>query len=210
MDAPMIRRALFEPFDKTQDKLREFRELRTIAGNDPVREEVLRLADLMNTLVGKKWLALKKCLTSLRGYLSRGASLQWDRNEGILLCRALCRGDLLVALAKVAGPLHKTWPDDSEIEAYEILSRTRKNCRKLCADDLSRMLDLSDEFHYSGNHQLADKLLKGYRLACLKNPRLRQPEPDGIFGLPMHAFIDALDDDYDDDEPFFPEQLDLF
>ncbi len=185
-------------------------ELRELVKGEPVREDVLRLADWMWTLAGEEWLAFEKFARVLKGYLSRAAAEQWDLDDGLLLCRALHRGGFLVALGKVAEPLHRRWPGHSEIHAYELLSRARNNGRMLRPEDAWEFLVLSREFKKAGKHELAKDLSRGYRLASEKVGTRMPEESREIFELPRSLFLEEMDEDDDDDDPFFPEQLDLF
>ncbi len=187
-------------------------DLRAVAGKErlPVRADVLRLGEWMHTFQGMEWNELGRCVRTIKGYLSRAASLEWSRKEGLLLCRALHRGGFLVALERVAGPLKKKWPDQLEIEAYELIARTRNNGRRLRPGDGMRMRELTDALEGGGNHLLADSLHKGYRLAC--DQGLERPEiHGGIFGLPVDYESEIFEDlDDDDDDESLPTQLDLF
>ncbi len=200
-------------FELPPARTREFaRELRAAVGKEkkPAREDVLRLTDWMNSCTGQEWLLLCQCVRTIKGYLSRAGELRWDRDEGLVLCRALHQGGFLVALARVVGPLRRKWPDDPLIEAYELVSRTRDNGRFLVRGDGGRMLELANALEDSGNPLLVRTLQEEYNRAVARGQERPGKFPVNIFDLPLEQFFDFDDDDNDDDDSFSPKQLDLF
>lgn len=144
-------------------KRKEFEDDLRKAGTDrPVREEVLRLADWIVNFPNMEWKALRQCLDLLKKYMSRTAAMDWSRDEGLLLCRAFFNIHLLVALGKLTASLRKAYPDDSRIEAYELLSRTRNSCRLLNESDMDRMQDLAEEMSQAGDTELSEALYETY------------------------------------------------
>ena len=189
----------------------ELRQL--VKKNKPLRDDLLRLADWITSFEGVEWMALSRCLKVMKGYLSKGAGQQWDKEEGLRLCRGFLKAGLLVPLAKVADRLHKKWPDHPEIEAYELVGRSRNKGRRLFHEDAVRMIQLAQQFRGFGGGYLADALRKGAEHLSERRGFSGGLQADHlqsmIFDI-IERFEGGFDDDDDEnDAPFF-EQQDLF
>ncbi len=144
-------------------KRKEFEKtLQELATALPQKADVLRLSDWVISFMGEEREVLRQVLLGLKKYMSKATELDWSRDEGVLVCRMLNAIGNLVALGKLARLLRKKWLHDLEIEAWEIIGRSRHGARRLSERDLERMLDLIDELGKTGNSDLINVLQDVY------------------------------------------------
>lgn len=170
------------------------RELLAVAAAQDVdRNEFIRLMSWMLSFDGEQWLALKEICQLLKKYFSRAAQLEWGRDEGLSICKALDRAGLPTALARCSAQLHKKFDDDPEVTAWYLLGRYEQK-NKVLADDMEDLaIAVLDHLERKNCFDLAeriDELLEDDR-------RLR-----------FYISGDAHEeDDYFDDGPFrIPEK----
>lgn len=136
-------------------------QLRLNAKQAPVKGDALQIARLCMEHADTDRYDLEVVLKLLKGYLSRAVQLEWNMQEGMILCRGFYRAGLMVQLEKLAGKFHKACPDDKEFEAYFLLSRTRHGTG-MGRKHIARMLDLADELFEENMPDLAVKLEEAF------------------------------------------------
>jgi tetratricopeptide (TPR) repeat protein len=95
-------------------------ELRQAAGQKKDRDEILRLSGWTEKFTGHHWIALQECLPCLKKYFTGVDALQWSREEGMLICQAMCRAEFVFPLEKLSAALLKEWPDEPEFIFYRV------------------------------------------------------------------------------------------
>jgi hypothetical protein len=135
------------------------RELCQVAEEVPVdKGEFLRLITWLLTFSGRQGQMLKEICRSLTSYFSRAATLQWSRDEGLSICKALGQADLFAALIKFTLPLHKKYANVPEFRAWHLVATfTKKNKRlpRKVHIEIEGLLDVLDK---KGHIDLADRL----------------------------------------------------
>ncbi len=173
--------------------------LQELASASPQKADVLRLSDWVISFMGEEREVLRQVLLGLKKYMSKAAELDWSRDEGLLVCRMLDAIGNLVALGKLARLLRKKWLHDPEIEAWEIIGRSRHGARRLSERDLDRIVDLIDELRKTGNSDLINALQDVYDSVDFFSLRQSQDKRrESLFEL-MDSCLN--DDDHDDSMP---------
>jgi tetratricopeptide (TPR) repeat protein len=123
------------------------------------RAEFLRLITWLLTFPGRQWQMLKEVCKSLTNLFARAATLEWSRDEGLSICRALGQADLLAALAKFTVALQKKYPENLEFRVWHLIAAFSKKKNKQLPRKVQREIeDLLDEMDKKGHFDLADRL----------------------------------------------------
>jgi hypothetical protein len=95
------------------------------------RSEFLRLMNWLLSFDGEQWLMLKEVCQCLTNSFTKAAILPWSRDEGLLICKALEKADLIAALAKTSVTLLKKYPEDLEFKVWSLVADTRKGKKRV-------------------------------------------------------------------------------
>lgn len=151
------------------------------------RAEFLRLITWILSFDGKQWQMFKEVCQGLKKYFSRAATLDWSRDEGVSICKALDRADLTIALKKCSGTLQEKFPDDLEIEVWYMVAKYGKANKPLSEAIVDTLEDLMEELARKNRFELAERIQDILR-------RNRQ--------LSFASSFYNDDDDFFDDGPF--------
>lgn len=135
------------------------RELCRVAEEGVVnRTEFLRLITWLLTFSGRQGQKMKEICRSLTNYFARTAALEWSRDEGLSICKALGQADLFAALSKFTVPLRKKYPDSLEFRAWHLVATFTKKNKRLSLKVQTEIEELLDELDKKGHFDLADRL----------------------------------------------------
>ncbi len=136
------------------------KELKNAAkrGVDVDRTVVLQLISWLKNWEGAQKALLVELSKGLNTYFSRGAELEWKPKEGLLLCKAMEKLDLLPTLAKYARKLKKQHPGYTEFEVWEIIAKLLKAGGKTGRKEMRRLERLLDKLHSEKKHEFLDDI----------------------------------------------------
>lgn len=118
--------------------------------------EFLRLINWLLSFKGDQYYQLRDVGRCLAEYFAKAVLHDWSKDEGLLICKALERGDLIPALVKFSAALFKKFPADLEFLVWSLLASSRKGkktrARKVF-DDIANLLDTLEK---NGRHDFVD------------------------------------------------------
>ncbi len=171
------------------------RELRQLSAEITVdKSEFLRLVGWMLTSEEKQRPVLKESCDSLKKYLTRAASLDWSRDEGLSICKTFYQADLLSPLAKFSKSLHRKYREVIDFRVWELLSTYSDGKKEIPERIIEEIEDMMDHLMDRGRYELAE---------CLEDLL----DSSGIY---QDHFFDDDDDDDDFDDDFDDFLDDLF
>ncbi|GAB6192916.1 tetratricopeptide repeat protein [Desulfocastanea catecholica] len=203
------------PPGRRKDFDRELLSVTTTADVD--RNEFLRLMSWILDFDGDQWLALHEICQLLKKYFSRAAQLEWSRDEGLSICKALDHAGLSSALAKCSAQLYKKFADDPEVTAWYLLGKYEHRNR-IIADDMAdlavRVLDqLERKNCFTMAERIEEVLEADRRLRVYRSDREHDKKDyfdDGPFKIPEKAKRDKEPEAKPKVEPVRGRQLNLF
>lgn len=199
------------------------RELLAVAAAPTVdRAEFLRLISWILGFGGDQRQALHQICQTLKKYFSRAAQLEWNRDEGLSICKALDRVRLPTAMAICSAHLHKKFGDDPEVIAWYLLGRYEDKNKILNIDmaDLAVniLFPLVEKNCFTLAKRIEDLLEANRRLKMYRSDRKNNKNDyfdDGPFRIPEKAKEKAKQKDKEaeakpKEEPVGGRQLNLF
>ncbi|MBU4261096.1 MAG: hypothetical protein KKC76_04345 [Proteobacteria bacterium] len=156
-------------------------ELRKAAGQKKDRDEILRLSGWTEKFTGHHWVALQECLPCLKKYFAGVDALQWLREEGLLICQAMCRAEFASPLEKLSAALLKEWPDEPEFTFYRVWAAIRNGKKPGKAE--RKLLERAAEaaFHRQ-DYKLLDRIHDLFRFFPWQEDEMI--DEDDVFVLP--------------------------
>ncbi len=120
------------------------RQLRQVEDSAPAidRGKFLRLINWLLSFDGEQWLMLKEVCQCLTSSFAKAAILLWSRDEGLLICKALEKADLIAALTKTSATLQKKYPEDLEFRVWSLVADTRKGKKRVPMKVFDKLEDL--------------------------------------------------------------------
>ena len=193
------------------------RELLRATAADVDRNEFLRLMGWLLSFDGEQWPALKEICQLLKKYFSRAARLEWSRDEGVSICRALDRAGLPTAMAKCSAQLHEKIADDPEVTAWYLLGRYEHKDRIIADDMVDLAVGVLDQLERKNCFALVDRidelLEADRRLRVYRSGREHDRFDyfdDGPFRIPEKAKRDQEPEVKAKAKPVGGRQLNLF
>lgn len=125
------------------------------AGNS---REFLRLINWLLNFKGEQLHQLREVGGCLTDYFAEAVSLDWSKDEGLLICKALEYADLIPALAKFSAALVKKFPTDLEFRVWNLLASSRKGRKTQSHRFLDDLEALLDKLAKDGRHDFVDHI----------------------------------------------------
>ena len=119
--------------------------LRQTAKNAVETGDFLRLMKWIVSSPADEWQALRDTVAVLKKYVSTCAGMDWQRDEGRLIGKALDKAGLHVALARFGRSMRRRYPEAPEWRAYELIGLVqggnRRKLQSLTLDDIDELLE---------------------------------------------------------------------
>ncbi|BCO09761.1 hypothetical protein GF1_21370 [Desulfolithobacter dissulfuricans] len=197
------------------------RALRQAAKNAVDTGEFLRLMKWIVSSPADEWQALRDVVATLKKYVSTCAGMDWQRDEGRMIGKALDMAGLHVALARFGRGMRKRYPDAPEWRAYELIGLVQGgNRRKLQSLTLDDIDELFEQLFHAGQHELIQRVsdLLPEQVAwnlfaqddeLFPYDEMIEEDENEVFPLPWSAVTEDVDDDEPHEKPQW-HQMNLF
>lgn len=136
------------------------RELRKVSRAVQVinRSEFLQIISWFFNFGWEQQQILKNLFSDLKSYFSRAATLGWEPDEGLRICKTLQQAELYAVLIKYTKALQKKYPKALEFQVWHIIAGSLKNNLPPAGRDFIYLEDLLQKLDAENKNDFVDEI----------------------------------------------------